>query len=52
MVITRRGMARPDGSPKDVDREFATLFMLMWMFHCHVDEHMEAGMTAMYQVLP
>lgn len=24
----------------------------MWMFHCHVDEHLEAGMTAMYQVLP
>ena len=24
----------------------------MWMFHCHVDEHMEAGMTAMYQVMP
>jgi manganese oxidase len=23
-----------------------------WMFHCHIDEHMEAGMTAMYQVLP
>lgn len=29
MVITRRGMARPDGSPKDVDREFATLFMII-----------------------
>src|SRR4029077_3888932 len=29
MVITRRGMARPDGSPKDVDREFALLFMLI-----------------------
>jgi hephaestin len=29
MVITRRGMARPDGSPKDIDREFATLFMLI-----------------------
>lgn len=28
MVVTRRGMARPDGSPKDVDREFAALFML------------------------
>jgi FtsP/CotA-like multicopper oxidase with cupredoxin domain len=28
LVITRRGMARPDGSPKDVDREFAALFML------------------------
>jgi hypothetical protein len=24
----------------------------MWMFHCHVDEQMEAGMTAMYEVLP
>lgn len=29
MVVTRRGMARPDGSPKDVDREFAMLFMLI-----------------------
>ena len=29
MVITRRGMARPDGSPKDIDREFAVLFMLI-----------------------
>ena len=23
-----------------------------WMFHCHIDEHMEAGMTAMYEVTP
>jgi hephaestin len=23
-----------------------------WMFHCHIDEHMQAGMMAMYQVLP
>ncbi len=23
-----------------------------WMFHCHVDEHMEGGMMAMYQVQP
>jgi manganese oxidase len=29
LVITRRGMARSDGSPKDVDREFAMLFMLI-----------------------
>jgi len=28
MIITRRGMARPDGSPKDVDREVAMLFMV------------------------
>ena len=23
-----------------------------WMFHCHIDDHMEAGMMAMYEVLP
>jgi hephaestin len=27
--ITRRGMARPDGSPKDVDREIFALFSVM-----------------------
>jgi FtsP/CotA-like multicopper oxidase with cupredoxin domain len=27
LIITRHGEARPDGSPKDVDREFITLFM-------------------------
>jgi FtsP/CotA-like multicopper oxidase with cupredoxin domain len=26
IVVTRRGFARPDGSPNDVDREFVTLF--------------------------
>ncbi len=26
IIITRRGGANPDGSPKDVDREFVTLF--------------------------
>lgn len=29
IVITRRGMARPDGSAKDIDREFFTLFMIV-----------------------
>ncbi len=29
IVITRKGMARPDGSPKDIDREFFALFMLI-----------------------
>jgi hephaestin len=28
IIVTRRGMARPDGSPKDVDRQFVTLFMV------------------------
>jgi FtsP/CotA-like multicopper oxidase with cupredoxin domain len=28
IVVTRKGMARPDGTPKDVDREFATLYMI------------------------
>jgi Putative multicopper oxidases len=33
IIITRRGMARPDGSPKDVDREFIAQFGLY-------DEHL------------
>jgi FtsP/CotA-like multicopper oxidase with cupredoxin domain len=28
IIITRRGMARPDGSPKDVDEQFVALFMV------------------------
>jgi FtsP/CotA-like multicopper oxidase with cupredoxin domain len=28
IVVTRRGMARPDGSPKDVDRELIALFQV------------------------
>lgn len=28
IIITRRGMAGPDGRPKDVDREFICLFMI------------------------
>jgi hephaestin len=23
-----------------------------WMYHCHVSDHMDAGMTALYRVLP
>jgi FtsP/CotA-like multicopper oxidase with cupredoxin domain len=29
IIITRRGMARPDGTPKDVDREVVTLFKIV-----------------------
>ena len=39
MVITRRGMARADGSPKDVDREFAMLFMLIDENTSHYLQH-------------
>jgi FtsP/CotA-like multicopper oxidase with cupredoxin domain len=28
IVITRRGMARPDGRPKDVDREFFSMYLM------------------------
>jgi FtsP/CotA-like multicopper oxidase with cupredoxin domain len=28
IVVTRAGMARPDGTPKDVDHEFVALFMM------------------------
>jgi FtsP/CotA-like multicopper oxidase with cupredoxin domain len=24
----------------------------VWLFHCHVADHMDAGMSAFYQVLP
>ena len=24
----------------------------VWLFHCHIDDHMEAGMMARYEVLP
>ncbi len=30
LIITRRGMARADGSPLDVDREFVTMFASLW----------------------
>jgi manganese oxidase len=39
MVITRQGAARPDGSPKDVDREFAMLFMLIDENASHYLQH-------------
>jgi FtsP/CotA-like multicopper oxidase with cupredoxin domain len=29
LIITRKGMARPDGSPMDVDREIFSLFMVV-----------------------
>ena len=29
LIVTRRGMARPDGSPADVDREIFSLFMVV-----------------------
>jgi len=29
IIVTRRGMARPDGTPKDVDREFVTSYDLI-----------------------
>lgn len=138
IIVTARGKARPDGSPKDVDQEFVTLFMVFdqqqgkeagmmhaingyifgnlqglvvnlgsrvrwhvfamgserdihtahwhgkvgvtrneehvdvvpllpaesatvdmvadnpgsWMFHCHVADHMEGGMMALFSVVP
>ncbi len=39
LVITRHGAARADGSPKDVDREFAMLFMLIDENASHYLQH-------------
>jgi manganese oxidase len=56
LVITRRGMAFPDGRPKDVGHEFVTIYVPdapgIWLYHCHISDHMLAGMEARYQVLP
>jgi FtsP/CotA-like multicopper oxidase with cupredoxin domain len=43
LVITRRGMARPDGTPKDVDKQFVTIFIAInenesW----YIDENIKA----------
>jgi hypothetical protein len=29
LIVTKKGMARSDGTPKDVARELVTLFMVM-----------------------
>ena len=44
IIITRKGMARPDGSPKDVDREFVTAFFLIdengsWYLTHNIENH-------------
>jgi hephaestin len=46
IVVTRRGMARPDGTPKDVDREFVQLYMIFdenqsW----YIDHNMQTYMS-------
>jgi FtsP/CotA-like multicopper oxidase with cupredoxin domain len=44
ILVTRRGMARPDGSPKDVDREFVTAFFMVnenssWYLDHNISAH-------------
>jgi manganese oxidase len=39
MVITAKGMARPDGSPRDVDREIFALFMIIDENQSHYLQH-------------
>jgi FtsP/CotA-like multicopper oxidase with cupredoxin domain len=46
IIISRRGMALPDGRPKDVDREFTTLFMIYdenqsWYLDDNIQKHTE-----------
>ncbi|HZQ67925.1 MAG TPA: multicopper oxidase domain-containing protein [Terriglobales bacterium] len=45
MIITRRGMAREDGSPKDVDREFVTDF---GMFDEHQSWYWDFNVKRLY----
>ncbi len=44
MIITRRGMALPDGRPKDVDKEFVALYMIFdenqsWFLEQNIQKH-------------
>jgi FtsP/CotA-like multicopper oxidase with cupredoxin domain len=44
IIVTRRGMALPDGRPKDVDKEFVTLFMIFdenqsWFIDENIQRH-------------
>jgi len=39
IVITRRGMGRADGSPKDIDHEFFALFMIVDENQSHYFDH-------------
>lgn len=44
IVVTRRGMARPDGRPKDVDREFLNMFIALnenesWYLGDNIRDH-------------
>lgn len=44
IVVTRKGMARPDGTPKDVDHEFVTAFFLIdengsWYIDHNIQAH-------------
>jgi hephaestin len=46
LVITRKGMALPDGKPKDVDKEFVGLFMIYdenqsWFLDYNIQHHTE-----------
>jgi len=45
MIITQRGMARPDGSPKDIDREFVTDF---GMFDEHQSWYWDENVKHLY----
>lgn len=44
IVVTRRGMARPDGRPKDVDREFMSMYIAInenesWYLEDNIRDH-------------
>jgi manganese oxidase len=45
LIITRRGMARADGSPKDVDREFITQF---GFFDEHLSWYWDENIKSLY----
>jgi FtsP/CotA-like multicopper oxidase with cupredoxin domain len=56
IIIASAQHANSDGTPDDVSKEFVTSVDMtadnagLWMYHCHVADHVKGGMTAMYKV--
>ena len=50
IVVTAKGMAKPDGSPKDVDREFINLYTVMnenesWFLEDNIKKYINAPVS-------
>jgi len=45
LIITKKGMANDNGSPKDIDKEFVMMFSIFdenesWLLNKNIDDHL------------